>query len=213
MRLALAGTLMLLSRCGSAVVAPRVGWWPAAARRGCTRARVVMSRRHRRAHLQPPGSSPPAPAGPASALEPATLAGVLEDHHYEQFFFDEPTCDALLALMARHERPLLLCTPSLAVAAERRGQRYLLLDRDERFGFLRSFRAFDLDSPSPLDEAFDAVFCDPPFANIALPGEALSPSTTTTTRNAPSHSSGSHWYRLPPVKSTCFTSVELFHVE
>jgi hypothetical protein len=101
-------------------------------------------------------------------LEPATLAGVLEDHHYEQFFFDEPTCDALLALMARHERPLLLCTPSLAVAAERRGQRYLLLDRDERFGFLRSFRAFDLDSPSPLDEAFDAVFCDPPFANIDL---------------------------------------------
>ena len=101
-------------------------------------------------------------------MEPATLAGVLEDHHYEQFFFDEPTCDALLALMARHERPLLLCTPSLAVAAERRGQRYLLLDRDERFGFLRSFRAFDLDSPSPLDEAFDAVFCDPPFANIDL---------------------------------------------
>ena len=101
-------------------------------------------------------------------MEPATLAGVLEDHRYEQFFFDEPTCDVLLALMARHERPLLLCTPSLAVAAERRGQPYLLLDRDERFGFLRSFRAFDLDAPAPLDEAFDAVFCDPPFANIDL---------------------------------------------
>eukprot|EP00964_Phaeocystis_antarctica_P093061 scaffold59968_cov22-Phaeocystis_antarctica.AAC.1 len=43
-----------------------------------------MSRRHRRAHLQPPGSAPPAAAGPATGLEPAMLAGVLEDHHYEQ---------------------------------------------------------------------------------------------------------------------------------
>ena len=85
MRLAMAGTLVLLLRCGSALVAPAVGRWPAAAGRGgCTRARLVMSRRHRRAHLQPPGSAPPAAAGPASALEPATLAGVLEDHHYEQ---------------------------------------------------------------------------------------------------------------------------------
>jgi hypothetical protein len=149
-RLALPGTLVLLVRCGSALVAPAVGW-PAAGR-GCTRARLLMSRRHRRAHLQPPGSAPPAAAGQASALEPATLAGVLEDHHYEQFFFDEPTCEALLALMANYERPLLLCTPALAVAAERRGQRYLLLDRDERFEFLSSFRAFDLDAPCPLDE-------------------------------------------------------------
>ena len=85
MRLALAGTLVLLVRCGSALVAPAVGRWPAAAGRGgCTRARLVMSRRHRRAHLQPPGSAPPAAAGPATGLEPATLAGVLEDHHYEQ---------------------------------------------------------------------------------------------------------------------------------
>lgn len=83
MQLALAGTLVLLPCCGSALIAPAVGW-PAAAGRGCTRARLVMSRRHRRAHLQPPGSAPPAAAGPASALEPATLAGVLEDHHYEQ---------------------------------------------------------------------------------------------------------------------------------
>ena len=104
MRLAMAGTLVLLLRCGSALVAPAVGRWPAAAGRGgCTRARLVMSRRHRRAHLQPPGSAPPAAAGPATGLEPATLAGVLEDHHYEQFFFDEPTCEALLALMARYE--------------------------------------------------------------------------------------------------------------
>ena len=85
MRLAMAGTLVLLLRCGSALVAPAVGRWPAAAGRGGgTRARLVMSRRHRRAHLQPPGSAPPAAAGPATGLEPATLAGVLEDHHYEQ---------------------------------------------------------------------------------------------------------------------------------
>ena len=70
--------------------------------------------------------------------------------------------------MARYERPLLLCTPSLAVAAESRGQPYLLLDRDERFSFLSSFRAFDLEAPAPLGEPFDAIFCDPPFANIDL---------------------------------------------
>lgn len=81
----LAGTLALLIRCGvgPAPVAPSV-WWPVAAGRVGTRAHLVMSRRHRRAHLQPPGSLPPAPAGPATSLEPATLAGVLEDHHYEQ---------------------------------------------------------------------------------------------------------------------------------
>ena len=77
-------------------------------------------------------------------LEPATLAGVLEDHHYEQFFFDEPTREALLSLMAGYELPLLLCTPSLAVAAEQAGQRCLLLDRDERFAFLSAFQAFNV---------------------------------------------------------------------
>lgn len=102
-------------------------------------------------------------------LEPATLAGVLEDHHYEQFFFDEPTREALLSLMAGYELPLLLCTPSLAVAAEQAGQRCLLLDRDERFAFLSAFQAFDLDRPSRLEEPFDAIVCDPPFANFELP--------------------------------------------
>ena len=131
------------------------------------------SRRHRRAHLQPSGAPPPAPPRPATALEPAVLAGVVEDHSYEQFFFDEPTQTALLGLMARHERPLLLCTPSLAVAAEAAGQPYLLLDMDERFGFLRSFRPFNLDDESAgagvvHGYEFDAVFCDPPFANVDL---------------------------------------------
>ena len=128
-----------------------------------------LNRKQRRQHLQPPGSPVPAPAGPATSLRPAELAGVVEDHAYEQFFFDEPTRTSLLALLRQYERPLLMCTPSLAVAADEAGLPYLLLDRDERFAFLSGFRRFELDAPTPLtDYAFDAVFCDPPFANFGL---------------------------------------------
>ena len=77
----------------------------------------MMSRRHRRAHLQPLGAPAPAPARPATLLEPAVLAGVAEDHNFEQFFFDAPTRASLLALLAQYERPLLLCTPSLSSIA------------------------------------------------------------------------------------------------
>ena len=56
-----------------------------------------------------------------SVLEPATLAGVVEDHAYEQFFFDASTRASLLTLLAEYDRPLLVCTPSLAVAAEEAG--------------------------------------------------------------------------------------------
>lgn len=88
---------------------------------------------------------------------------------HEQFFFDEPTRAALLRLLSRHERPLLLCAPSLAVAAEAAGAPYLLLDRDDRFAFLPHFRRFDLDAPTAVDGyAYDAVLCDPPFANFDL---------------------------------------------
>ena len=44
--------------------------------------------------------------------------------------------------------------------AEARGAPYLLLDRDERFGFLRGFRPFDLERPEPetaADFAFDCA--------------------------------------------------------
>ena len=136
---------------------------------------LALNRKQRRQHLQPPGTPPPPPAQPATTLAPATCAGVEEDHAFEQFFFDEPTRAKLLAILTtQYERPLLLCAPSLAVAAEAAGVRYLLLDRDERFAFLSGFRSFDLDSPSAEVAQFadgqspDVVLCDPPFANFPL---------------------------------------------
>ena len=108
--------------------------------------------------------------GPATELSPSVLAGVSEDHAFEQYFFDAETRQALLDLLyARHARPLLLCAPSLAVDAEARGKPYLLLDRDERFSFLSGFRAFDLARPSAVAGFdYDAILCDPPFANFDL---------------------------------------------
>ena len=113
-------------------------------------------------------------------MVPAKLAGVVEDHAYEQFFFDLDTRSRLLALLSRFERPLLLCVPSLAVAMEEKAASgsspadYLLLDRDERFGFVGNFHALELEKPSEsVLEACarfdcDVIFCDPPFANFDL---------------------------------------------
>jgi hypothetical protein len=91
-----------------------------------------LNRRQRRQHLQPPGAPVPPPAAPATNLERASFAGVEEDHAYEQYFFDAETRTALLALIGQFERPLLLCTPSLAVDADAAGLTFVLLDRDER---------------------------------------------------------------------------------
>ena len=74
-------------------------------------------------------------------------------------------------LYQRHERPLLLCAPSLAVDAEAAASPYLLLERDTRFEYLSGFRAFDLDAPdrrAVSDYSYDCVLCDPPFANFEL---------------------------------------------
>lgn len=66
-----------------------------------------------------------------------------------------------------YERPLLLCNPSLAVMADRKGKEYKLLDRDTRFDFLNGFEEFSLMEPHLItDYEFDAVFIDPPFANV-----------------------------------------------
>mmetsp|Transcript_29796 Transcript_29796/g.65142 ORF Transcript_29796/g.65142 Transcript_29796/m.65142 type:complete len:298 (-) Transcript_29796:152-1045(-) len=127
-----------------------------------------LNRRQRREHLQPPGSPKPPPSSPATVLQPATLDGVTEDHAYEQFFFDQPTRLQLLRIMRSYTNPLLLCVPSLAVEAEKAGIPYRLLDRDTRFSFLPGFQEFDLAQPCALDFSYDAVFCDPPFANFDL---------------------------------------------
>lgn len=103
----------------------------------------------------------------ATGRTPASLAGVVEDHRYEQFFYDEATASQLYQLVDLYDRPLLLCNPTLAVIAERKGKEYKLLDRDTRFNFLSSYEPFSLTEPHLITGYdFDAVFIDPPFANV-----------------------------------------------
>ena len=103
----------------------------------------------------------------ATDRQPAQVAGVIEDHRFEQFFYDENTSSQLYQIVDMYERPLLLCNPSLAVMADRKGKEYKLLDRDTRFDFLNGFEEFSLMEPHLItDYEFDAVFIDPPFANV-----------------------------------------------
>ena len=98
---------------------------------------------------------------------PASLAGVEEDHRFEQFFYDDMTANQIYQLVDTYERPLLLCNPTLAVIAEKKSKEYKLLDRDTRFNFLTSYEEFSLTEPHLItDYDFDAVFIDPPFANV-----------------------------------------------
>ena len=128
-----------------------------------------LNRKQRRQHLQPPGTPPPPPAQPATTLTPATLAGVDEDHAYEQFYFDAQTRAKLEKMLSSYQRPLFVGVPSLAVDADTAGTPYLLLDRDERFGFLSGYRHFEFEHPAPIsDYEYDVVLCDPPFANLPL---------------------------------------------
>ena len=111
------------------------------------------------------------PEGVATDLKPSSVAGVTEDHAFEQFFYDDATQDRIMRLVQNHERPLFLCNPSLAVRAERAGMDYLLLDRDPRWKKVLPkgrFRQFELSSPRQMRFQYDAVFVDPPFANIQL---------------------------------------------
>ncbi|CAB9530917.1 Probable N6-adenine methyltransferase [Seminavis robusta] len=103
----------------------------------------------------------------ASRRAPGTLAGLKELHEYEQFFYDKVTCRQLYQLVDRYEKPLLVCNPSLAVQAEKNNRPYMLLDRDERFSFLSGYQRFDLTAPFLVTRYdYDAVFIDPPFANV-----------------------------------------------
>jgi 16S rRNA G966 N2-methylase RsmD len=103
----------------------------------------------------------------ATINKPAQLAGIIEDHRYEQFFYDEATAKQLYQLVKLYDRPLLMCNPTLAVLAEGDDQEYRLLDRDTRFNFLNGYVEFSLTEPHMIkDYDFDSVFIDPPFANV-----------------------------------------------
>lgn len=105
-------------------------------------------------------------SGPATDTSAATFAGVSEDHAHEQFFYDDKTNRRLFECLDRFKLPLLLCNPSLAVLAEEAKRPYILLDRDRRFRFLSGFREFSLTAPFLVNAPYDAIFLDPPFANI-----------------------------------------------
>lgn len=103
----------------------------------------------------------------AAQRPPATLAGVTEDHRYEQFFYDDATAQQLYQIVDLYDQPLLLCNPTLAVMAEKKGKPYKLLDRDVRFNFLSGYEMFSLTEPHLITNYdFDAIFIDPPFANV-----------------------------------------------
>ena len=57
----------------------------------------------------------------ATQRKPSSLAGVTEDHRYEQFFYNEQTSNELYQLVELYNRPILLCNPTLAVLAEKKG--------------------------------------------------------------------------------------------
>ncbi len=97
----------------------------------------------------------------------ATLAGIEEDHRFEQFFYSDTAANQIYQVVDLYDRPLLLCNPTLAVMAEKKSKEYKLLDRDTRFNFLDGFQEFSLTEPHLItDYDFDAVFIDPPFANV-----------------------------------------------
>jgi 16S rRNA G966 N2-methylase RsmD len=99
-------------------------------------------------------------------VSPEELARLQEDTRHEQFFFDAPTVRRLVGRAASFDHPLLVCMPSLAVHLHAAGRPVTLLDRDRRFRSLPGFERWDLLRPHMVFGEHDAIFVDPPFANI-----------------------------------------------
>ena len=124
--------------------------------------------------VRSPGGTRGDDTGAATILTPASVAGVEEDHRFEQFFYCDKTVKRITdSFVSLYERPLFLCNPSLAVAAQSRDMEYLLLDRDDRWKTVLpkgKYKRFELSQPRLIGASFDydAVFCDPPFANVDL---------------------------------------------
>jgi hypothetical protein len=124
--------------------------------------------------VRSPGGTRGDDTGAATILTPASVAGVEEDHRFEQFFYCDKTVKRITdSFVSLYTRPLFLCNPSLAVAAQSRDMEYLLLDRDDRWKTVLpkgKYKRFELKQPRLIGASFDydAVFCDPPFANVDL---------------------------------------------
>lgn len=92
-----------------------------------------------------------------------------EDHRHEQFFFDEATARTLTEEARRYRNPLLIGMPSLAERLATDSHPYVLLDQDTRLKTLPNYKKWNLHHPELVFGTHDALFCDPPFANITLP--------------------------------------------
>ena len=91
-----------------------------------------------------------------------------ENHQNEQYFFDQPTIEAMCDWLEEFENPCVICAPMLGRSMHDRGKDIATLDIDERFSDLPRFRRWDLYRPEHLDERFDVIVCDPPFFNVSL---------------------------------------------
>jgi len=127
--------------------------------------------------------------GGATDIVPAAVVAngvpIAEDHRFEQFFYDAATSAKMMRLVRRFEKPLLVCVPSIAAKLDAAGADYLLLDLDERFATLKSFEPFDLRQPKRVEYAFDALFLDPPFANVTPEELATAVAALCGSRNVP----------------------------
>ena len=126
-----------------------------------------------------------------SASAAPQLAGIVEDNRHEQFFYQPSIRQQLYQLVQQYSRPVLLCNPSLALEASKHkhkqrnnknninnnnnknnaDQDFLLLDIDTRFEQhvgSNHYQYFDVTEPSWIAQHYDydAVFIDPPFANV-----------------------------------------------
>jgi hypothetical protein len=96
------------------------------------------------------------------------MDAIEEQHHREQYFFDEKTLHELADFAQSFDRVCCICAPMLGRELHRRGKVVRVLDVDERFNNLAGFRRWDLYRPMHLDEEFDLVVCDPPFFTVSL---------------------------------------------
>jgi hypothetical protein len=98
---------------------------------------------------------------------------VAPNFDFGQFFFTRDTATRLVDALDGYRAPCCLCTPRLAFEWHQRGRAVTLLDIDRRFERLPGYRHFDLLTPEPIGDTFDAVICDPIFVPAAAVRRAI----------------------------------------
>ncbi|MCK4891286.1 MAG: methyltransferase [Candidatus Pacebacteria bacterium] len=99
-----------------------------------------------------------------------------ERHDLEQYFFSQETAQEMFNIFIRrslseNKECCFLCCPVLAEIAEKEGfeKNTTLLNIDERFNKLKSYRKFDISADkidTELEKQFDMIICNPPFFGI-----------------------------------------------